>query len=241
MFETLTIRTDYTSPSDNFLIESVAQATNNHCSKIPQKLNIDMDRENVQFKFAHATNVELRTPERHTAAELDRIFPRMEKLKIHIITSYTLDQNFAHLRYFEVAEKEHRLFDLGPFAKHNRQLRGIYTPLNFEQLQQLSEMFPKLESLHIRLLDEISTDSTTSESSPDLGKTANDIDGFRNFVKTSVIYKKLQHMHTISPRLESLYTRLSSVSSTVSLGTNFSSFFGIPAKSIGHFRNVKKV
>lgn len=159
LFDTLTITTDHYYPADNNLMESVAQATSNHCSKIPQKIDITMDRENVQFKFPHAANVELRSPERYRATDLIRIFPRMEELKIHINRRYSLNKNFPHLRSFEAIEEQRRLFDLETFGRHNSQLRSIKVSVIFKQIQQVNKMFPALESLHLRLLDDTFNDS----------------------------------------------------------------------------------
>lgn len=145
IFDELIITNSDAYTAFNELLEDIAQATNKYCSNIPQTINVNMDRENVQFTFAHAKSVKLRSPERYTAAELNRLFPQMEKLNIHIEKRYKLHQHLPHLQYFEAYERQSmisgklgRLFDVETFGKHNPQLRGIRVPANFKQLQQLS-------------------------------------------------------------------------------------------------------
>lgn len=165
IFNALTITHDFSDYGDKSLMEQVSQTTNNYCSEIPQTINIDMVSENTQFTFAHAANVDVRSPERHSADELNRIFPQVENLKIHIYESFKLDQYFPHLRHFEAVEVHHGLFDLGTFGKHNPQLRSINIAVSYNQLQQVNSMFPKIETLNIRLQCETFPDSLKSKIS----------------------------------------------------------------------------
>lgn len=182
LFKSITIDVNqYFHRVHNDHLVKLSETINNYCSSVSQQeILIDMDRRANGFSFQNATIVELRSVGRHSGAKLAEIFPRMETLKIRIFTRYALNQNFPHLRYFEVREKSNGRFDLKTFGEFNPQLRGIQTPLPFSQLEHLNEMFPDLESLGIELQRESLLNAAALKVSSFFGTPTNGIIHFRN-------------------------------------------------------------
>lgn len=136
------------------VMHEVAESANIHCVSIPQKIGIDIPlNKSVNLTFQNAKEIFLRHGERRTAIELDRMFPRMESVTIGLHERIAWNHNFPYLKFVDLVGNYNQLFDLKSFGEQNQQIRGLRIRLNWnpEHLQQVSEIFPNLEYLHIKI------------------------------------------------------------------------------------------
>lgn len=155
-FSHLNIVTNYVF-NDIHLTQKVAKTINDYCANTPQTMKMDLPSNtlNLNFSFNNATDININFPvfPAYNGREIDQIFPRMESLSIDICSGYNLNHHFSHLKRVSVRENNNGQFNWKAFAKRNPQIDSVKTKFDWDvdYLEQINQIFPKLESLHIEL------------------------------------------------------------------------------------------
>lgn len=132
------------------LTEKLSNLVNDHCSTVSQKITIrTVSRSAGAFTFENASSVSLRVATDFTQFAVEKHFPRVEKLAIHLFYRFTLKQYLPDLRHFELTEHERGLFDLRAFGELNPQIQSITLETGglLNTLHEVNEVFPNLEAL----------------------------------------------------------------------------------------------
>lgn len=161
VFKQLRIMLEYKHQFDSDCTRTLANHLNTHCSSVQQFIQIPLIRKpTAHVSFDNVTSVHLMAPGYNKGIVLERNFPRMEHLRIDVHKKFALTAHFPNLREFEMTETYCNIFDWHTLAAQNPQIRSLNVDVCWptEQLQQLNELFPHLESLHIRVKREISYD-----------------------------------------------------------------------------------
>lgn len=158
IFKELRITAEYKHKFESDITRTLADHLNKYCSTVPQSMKIPLIKKpNSNVSFENVTNVHLMAPGYSKGIALDRNFPRMEYLRIDVHQKFSLTAYFPYLRAFELTETYCNTFDWVEFAAQNSQIRSLNIdacwPTDF--LQQVNELFPYLESLHIRVKREL--------------------------------------------------------------------------------------
>lgn len=140
------------------IMTKISRHVNDHCSNVPQKMILALSRYMPNFIFENVTNVELKnvnvlTYHNRNPVKINRMFPRLEELKVDDDPRF--DQHFPHLQHFEFDRVYRGQINLAPLAAYNPQISSIrmtvYWP-SLDHLRKINTLFPNVEILDVKLL-----------------------------------------------------------------------------------------
>lgn len=189
LFSNLIIISDYIYPVKNDFVQNVSYAVNSFCRNTPLEISMEMSwrQKDKKFTFENATIVTLNIPEHGAVTDLNVYFPRMKVLKITVITSYTLNEHFPHLEQLSLCESDNGKFNLQTFGTQNPQIRRLRIRFDWDinHLDQMNNLFPQLEELHIDI-------TKRPQQTGILGKLSNLLSIFGKKPVSSVHFRKVK-------------------------------------------------
>lgn len=153
---TIVVNDNY-SPFD---IERFSNSLVECCSNVKQSIRLEANRDRFRLNipFPNVTNVNLLSwsykPNIANNIDLNRLFPRMQALRISSDTNCPLDRNYPNLIRFDLDVSLDNPKNLTKFIELNPQLQSIprYYFVGAANFQKVSELLPSLQEITTVLL-----------------------------------------------------------------------------------------
>lgn len=142
---------------DDGLCDLLARYVNSYCPRyIRQSFTAKAKTLRSRHAFQRITDLTLYNPDEARDLDLHFMFPNVERVKLHLQKSYRIKGRLPKLADVEIYQKSRNLIYLNSLAVYAPEIRSIRIDVWWDPryLQEINELFPQLESLHISYRDD---------------------------------------------------------------------------------------